>query len=314
MLALLVACAAIWWVYVNRQYVGDYIRFSSYQPTAEIARMAVRVGLTDAGKFRTYSAEPKIDDAEDFNQHCGAAGQEVNVLGCYTNETIYVFNVKNAQIDGIKEVTLVHEMLHAAYARLSVGERTAIDKAIDEYMGAHDDKALKDHMANYPTEDRYTELHSVLGTEYTGLPSPLEEHYGKLFSRSDVVALYNSYKQKFEDIEARADAIVIEGEALARDVTEQSAAYSAALNGLEAQIRGFNDRANTSGGFGSQAEFNGERAALIAESNRLEAMRVEINQKIDRYNALVDELKQLELQSKELNDSINSKLQAVPEL
>ncbi|MDR1032736.1 MAG: hypothetical protein LBL84_01845 [Candidatus Nomurabacteria bacterium] len=312
-LAVLV-CAGLWWSYANRQYLDDYVKFSAYQPTDEIEQMAERVGLTESGKFRTYSAAPEISQAAEFNEYCGSAEAETNVLGCYTGEKIYVFDVKSSELDGIKEVTLVHEMLHADYARQSGGERQELDKAIDQYVGAHGDKALEEHMSSYPAADKYTELHSVLGTEYSGLPDVLEKHYSALFSRAKVLALYDGYQQKFEEIQTRADEIVREGEALADDIKQQSAAYDTALDELNARIKSFNARAGTSGGFSSQAEFDAERASLVAESGRLEALRVEINQKIERYNVLAEELSQLELRNRELNDSLNSKLQEAPTL
>ena len=35
------------------------------------------------------------------------------VLGCYANREISIFNVTDQRLDGIREVTAAHEMLHA---------------------------------------------------------------------------------------------------------------------------------------------------------------------------------------------------------
>ncbi|GHU09493.1 hypothetical protein FACS189431_7640 [Alphaproteobacteria bacterium] len=303
----------LWAIFANRQYLLDYARYSAYTPSAEIEQLVARAGFTDDGKFRAYSAEPSLEGATEFNQHCDAAAVEVNVLGCYADDYIYIYKVENKELDGIEEVTLAHEMLHAAYARLDSSERSEIDALLDSYAKEHGDNSLKGHMENYPPEDRYTELHSVIGTEYSGLPSELETHYAKYYDRAKVLALYDGYQQKFDEIEARADEIIKEGEALAADITSQSESYAASLDELNAKIANFNRRAE-SGAFTSQTQFDYERAGLLAESSRLDALREEINQKIDRYNALRDELQQLETRNKELNDSINSKLDAAPSL
>ncbi|MDR0397872.1 MAG: hypothetical protein LBH36_01660 [Candidatus Nomurabacteria bacterium] len=305
LLVLFAVCVGFGAIYLNRQYISDYVRYRSFTPTSEIAQIAVRVGLTDDGRFRAYSAEPGIYKADEFNQFCGAAETEVNVLGCYTNDKIYIYDVSNAEISGIKEVTLVHEMLHADYARLGGGDLEAVNNALDGYAKQHAD-SLRGHMANYSAEDRYTELYSVLGTEYSGLPEHLETRYSKLFNRDAVLELYEGYIKKFNDIKERANEIVEEGNALATDITNQSAAYSEAVNQLNSEIDVLNGQIES--GNITRVEFENRQAAITAEVNRLSALRTEIEQKIERYNSLVAELEQLELQSKKLDDSINSKL------
>ncbi len=46
------------------------------------------------------------------------------ILGCYnpSSRDIYIYNVTNSELDGVKEVTAAHEMLHAAWERLSESE------------------------------------------------------------------------------------------------------------------------------------------------------------------------------------------------
>ncbi|MDR0591489.1 MAG: hypothetical protein LBG75_02980 [Candidatus Nomurabacteria bacterium] len=309
----IVLIAVIGLVVYYQQSIVDYAVYLAYKPTPEIERMVERIGFTGDGKFRLYSSEPSIEGSSSFNKDCEAVQSEVNVLGCYTNNRIYVYNVQSEELDGIKEVTLAHETLHAVYERLSDGERQKVDATIDTYYAAHKTPELEKYMSNYPAEDKYTELHSVLGTEVGDLPAELEEHYAKYFNRDKVLKLYDGYHQKFVEVKDRADQLVKEAEALAKDVEDQTTSYNSATSALSARISSFNARAS-GGDFSSQAQFDAERAGLVTESDRLEALRVEINQKIERYTAIQGELQELELRNKELNNSINSKLDSAPKV
>ena len=50
------------------------------------------------------------------------------MLGCYIlNKGIYVYDITDDRLAGVRQVTTAHEMLHAAYDRLSVKERAQVD-------------------------------------------------------------------------------------------------------------------------------------------------------------------------------------------
>ncbi len=80
------------------------------------------------------------------------------ILGCYVTQRIYIYDVKDAKLDGIREVTAAHEMLHAAYERMSSSEQTKVNALLEvEYEKLRNDKDLAERMAFYArTETRTT--------------------------------------------------------------------------------------------------------------------------------------------------------------
>jgi prefoldin subunit 5 len=302
-----------WWVFANQVFLVDWWRYRHFEPPAEIVAMAQRTELTDTGRFRAFSSEPALNDAAEFNANCPPKSADVNVLGCYDGRNIFIFRVTEPALDGIEEVTLVHEMLHAQYARLTNSKRDEINRWIDDYVAAHDTERMQSHMANYSEDDWHNELHSIIGTEYTDLSPELLDYYNTLFDYTKVLELFDGYHTAFAAISARAEAIHAEADALAQEINSQSTAFNSDTTTLNAAIEDFNRRAG-SGYFETIEDFNSERRALMIEQDRLEALRTAVNQKIERYNALAAELQQLQVRSQELNDSINSQLQAVPSL
>src|SRR5690606_3110987 len=124
----LLALAAI--VFLNRGFLSDQLLVWSYTPTVEIQSIVTRTTMTNHGKFMFYVGNPKIESAAEFNKNCSRKEQNVAVLGCYQG-SIHIYNVTDGRLDGIKEVTAAHEMLHAAYERLSDGQRQEVDALIE---------------------------------------------------------------------------------------------------------------------------------------------------------------------------------------
>ncbi|MFZ1458872.1 MAG: hypothetical protein WAT17_03250 [Candidatus Saccharimonadales bacterium] len=311
---LLALLAAAVWVMVNRQFVVDQLSVWDYKPTADVAAITERVAMTDEGTFYFYASHPKIDDREAFNQHCQQLVEKSAVLGCYASRQIYIFNITDARLYGIREVTAAHEMLHAAYDRLSVGERARIDALIEQQTQHITNPKLQARLDLYAkTEpgERLNELHSILGTEIGSLSSELESYYARYFvKRSDVVALSSKYEKVFDEIEQKQQSLVAEMNSLADQVATASSTYTNALATLQADITNFNRRAD-GGGFADQAAFTVERNRLVARQERLQADRDAINGQIDLYNQKKAELDALNTTAEGLQKSINST--ALPE-
>ena len=105
---------------VNRQQIIDEITLWQYQPSEQIATIASRAKMSDTGKRMFYISKPQIKSANEFNEDCRRVEKGNAILGCYNQSSgeIYVYDVTNPELDGVKEVTAAHEMLHAAWARL----------------------------------------------------------------------------------------------------------------------------------------------------------------------------------------------------
>jgi hypothetical protein len=296
------------------QIIKDQFLAWGFRPSAEVERLAERVGFTTAGKRIAWASQPELESGGVFNQNCSTAHIEANVLGCYDSYKIHLFDVKNAELNGIKEVTLAHETLHAVFERLSQSKRYDLCERINSVYSEIKTSQLESRLQNYSSSDRCNELHSILGTEYPAKSSELEDHYDDYFKdRQMVLALYESYDQKFSELKAEADKIEAQLVAINKRVSSNSGDYKAGVEDLNQRISRFNARAD-GGEFTNEEQFNAERAALLDRSSELEALRVKVNADIDKYNQLIKQYNALQVRAQKLDDSINSKLQDVPKL
>jgi uncharacterized coiled-coil DUF342 family protein len=305
-------------LWLNQQYVLDQISVWQYHPTSQIAQLADRAGMSSQGRFYFYASQPLIDGTQKFNQECESKEESTAILGCYTANHIYVYDVTDVRLDGIREVTASHEMLHAAYQRLSSSERDTVNGLVEaEYTKLLNDPQFKERMAYYArTEpgERDNELHSIIGTEVRNISSELAAHYQKYFAdRSKVLDLHDKYASVFQKIDTQAKQILAELDTLGKSIEAASITYNKEVAALNSDIESFNNRAQT-GAFSSQAQFNNERAALSARVTELGQHRDAINNDIQRYETLRTEYNQTASESKQLSDSINSKLAPAPSI
>ncbi len=315
---LLVSLGTAVLLLLNRQYIIDQISVFQFKPTDQIASIAKRAGMNGNGTFLFYAAHPAIEDATDFNQKCGQKEASTAILGCYNGQDIYIYNVTDERLDGIREVTAAHEMLHAAYARLSDSERNQLNTLLTaEYEKLKNDKDFAERMAFYDrTEpgERDNELHSIIGTEVGSIGGELEKYYQKYFQdRGAIVTLHQKYGAIFSDLQKRGDEISSELTSLGKSIEQNSLQYNADVTKLNQDIDSFNARAN-GGGFVTGAEFQAVRSELVARAGQLEVKRSAINVSITRYNQLRDELATVASESDALNRSINSSLAPAPSL
>jgi len=313
-LSLLVAVLLI----ANRQQVVDQITIWQFKPSQEISGFAEQSGMSNSGKFYYYASQPSLESTQDFNTKCGRTEASTAILGCYSSKRIYIYNVTDDRLDGIKAVTAAHEMLHAAYERLSDAERSRINSLLDaEYQKLKGDADLTERMAFYERTEpgqQNNELHSVLGAEIASLSPELEKYFSRYFSdRSKVTKLHDSYSSVFEGLQERAENLSTRLHDLGNQIEEGTAAYNAAVERLNEDIQQFNSRAG-SGGFDSEAQFESERSELIARTDQLERTRTDLNNTIQEYETLRAELSTIATQSEELNRSINSSLAPAPSL
>jgi hypothetical protein len=298
------------WLYLNRTYVLDQITVWRYEPSAVIKAIGSKVRFTDKGTFTFYATNPVVSSPSDFNTKCPRQEAGSPILGCYTSDDrIYVFDITNQQLDGMKEVTAAHEMLHAAWQRMSSEEQSRIGALLTAEYEKNTDSELKERMAYYQRNepDALTnELHSILGTEVEDLGSELESYYSQYFKdRQLILTLHQKYNDVYRGLYTRADSLYSSMQALSASIESRSSAYDSSVAELSADIDSFNARANN-GDFDSPAQFNAQRATLVSRSSQLEAERAEINTDIALYGSYYDEYQALSLQIEGLNNSIDS--------
>ena len=315
--AVLSVLAALF-LFINRQYVIDQVNVWQYKPTSDVMQLSERSGMNGQGQFYFYASSPSVESTQVFNDKCGRQEESTAILGCYTTQRIYIYDVKDAKLDGIREVTAAHEMLHAAYERMSDGERSKVNALLEaEYEKLKNDKDLSERMAFYARTEpgqRDNELHSVIGTEIASISPELETHYKKYFKdRQEVIALHDKYASVFLDLQRRSNELVSQLKSLGDSIEANTATYNADVGQLNRDIQSFNSRANN-GGFTSQAQFNAERRDLEARTAELNNERQQINANVVQYNTLRQELASIASESEALNRSIDSSLAPAPSL
>lgn len=301
---------------INKQYVIDQITVWQYQPTSEVLGLVEKAGMNSYGEFLYLASQPKLDATQDFNTECDRVENVTSILGCYSDYRIYIYDVTDSQLDGIREVTAAHETLHAAYIRMGDEEKNKVDDLLEaEYKKLEGDEKFADLMEFYDRSEpgqRYNELHSIIGVEVDGVSDELEVHYEKYFSdRHKVLALNTKYSSVFKELENRADELTAQLNELTSNISSMTDQYNADVTALNNDIISFNQRANA-GNFSSQWQFDSEKATLSARVAKLEAARSTINDSIAKYNELLAEYNSIASQSKKLNNSVDSTLAPAP--
>ena len=289
------------------EWIYDWYRGIIYQPSAEMATIRTKLKLTGQGEFIFNAAQPELNDAADFNENCRQDETEVAVLGCYTLGNIYVYDIKDTRLDGIRELTAAHELLHAFWAKMDNGERERLQPILNQVY-KNNLIILKDDIETYAESERLEEIFVRAGTEIKELPVELEEIYARVFESQDaVVDFYDNYSAVFREMKTRLENLADELESLKSQIDEKIHEYEVGVANLEKDIINFNSCAETVGCFQSNAEFYAQRNALIACESALNVLNDEVNVLIDNYNDKVNEYNSNALESRRLQNIINSK-------
>jgi hypothetical protein len=307
------------WLFFSYQHLIDQVVVAQFKPSPQVAQIADEIKFTEKGKFLYLASQPELSDRETFNKHCEKKTEQSVVLGCYIGpQHMYIYNITDPRLSGVRQVTAAHEMLHAAYDRLSYVDKKNVNKMIEvalpSVQKADPDLAgrLKLYDKTEPGE-RNNELHSILGTESGTLPPQLESYYSQYFiDRSIVTKLAAQYDKVFEDVKNQQDKLVADLDALATEINSLTEDYNTGTARLNNDIESFNQRADVEGEFASQSEFNLARAELLTRRNELEDQRALINNKVDQYETKRAQLDVVNVQVKELNSKIDSS--SVPSL
>jgi cell division septum initiation protein DivIVA len=304
--------------YLNKQYIIDRVVVWQFVPSDGVLDLVDRAGMNDNGKFLYLAGQPKVEEAKDFNGDCQRTETTTSILGCYNNGLIYIYNVTDPKLDGIREVTAAHETLHVAYARLSYDEKAKVDSLLElEYAKLSSDSVFRDKMAFYDRTEagqRDNELHSLIGTEVALINPELETYYSKYFSdRKKVVNLNTKYLDVFKTIQDKANALKIEMDAMSADIKSKTDKYNSDINILNNDIQAFNNMANNNS-FSSQQQFNDQRTALTDRTSSADLDRQRINDEISQYNSVLGQYNMLATQSHDLYKNIDSNLAPTPSI
>ena len=297
------------WAIFNRQFVFDQLTVWSYEPSSSVQLIDEQVGFTDRGRFVFFATKPVVAPQAEFNELCPR--QEIGnpILGCYTGaDRIFIYELTNEELAGMQEVTAVHEMLHAVWARHSDDERAQLEADLMSTYESMDNDELKSRMDYYQRTEPgqiANELHSILGTESADLSPKLEAYYAQYFDRKTVLSLYEKYRSVYKNLHDQVNEISTKMDSLANSIKSRSEIYANDVANLSETIAAFNEKA-ASGGFSSMSQFYAERNRLTALSGSLDVERESINDEIRQYNIYYDEYKVIAEQIDVLNQSIDS--------
>jgi hypothetical protein len=268
---------------LNYETLLNQYALATYHPTAQVTGFESRIGLTTPARAVLYRANPKFDQKAAFNTDCDTKPHELE-LGCYYHGRIYVLVIQNASLAQEMDVVSAHELLHVVWAQMSPRERASLTPELEQAYRGLNDKDLNERVAGYaqsePGEEA-NELHSILGTEFSGLSPVLEAHYAKYFSnRTQITAAHAAYQSVFDTRRTELErelASIRARKANLSNINRQLEAYKAS-----GQVQVYN--------------------ALVPEQNRLVDA---INKQIEAYRVGVEEYNELSksLDSQQITDT-----------
>ena len=281
----------------------DLVRNWSTNTSPEIEKLVVNLRLTSKGKFIFGAVDPQIEDATVFNSACTVSESSVSSLGCFDPNTqkIHIYNVESEELAGEIEATAAHELMHAAWERLSNFDRMKLEPyLLAVYNSEEYSEMLHKSTENYAPSDLLTELHSQIAERIKTLPAELENHYAAYFEDQDLIVSY------FESYYSMMEKLVEDADTLSKEIDEGRVALQTQADEYEKWLADYNTRVESFNVCArdpdcSLINFETRRDAFIAESKELdaayeayEAAREELNAKIDVYNSGVEHLKNLD--------------------
>ena len=296
--------AAVFVTLTHFQDIADWFKLRNYTPPAAVKAFTIADTMTPHAVHLFYINHPVVEsNVSTFRANCSIAEQTI-VLGCYKGNEygIEIYNVKDPRLNGVQQVTAAHEMLHAAYDRLSTKDRDSVDAMLQNYY-QHDltDQRIKDTINAYKkTEpnDVVNEMHSVFGTEVANLPAPLEQYYKQYFTnRAQVTNFAASYEGEFTKRKSQIDADDQQLSIMKTQINSEESSLQAQLAGLQA------DRASV--------ENSDSQTVVNAYNSRVNAYNAgvrKLQSDITTYNALVVARNVIAAELDSLQSSLDTRL------
>jgi len=312
-LLLFVGLLTAW---LNRYAIYDWWRLRGYQPSSQVAQLAVTDTMTTYARHMFYVNRPSVESKADFNQSCpNNGGEQTIVLGCYhASETgIFLYSVTDPKLNGVEQVTAAHETLHAIYERLSSKQRNYVDGLLEDYY-QHDlkDKRLLATIASYKkTEpnDVVNEMHSVFGTEAANLPPALETYYRQYFTNRKQIATYaQKYQQTFTNNQSLASKYLAQIKTFEQQLTGLKSQIDAEESRLRTEDQKIESERHTTTDVNA---FNAEVISYNAEVRTYRGLIQQYNNLIDEHNSLVSKYQAITVETNQLIQELDSRSASV---
>jgi hypothetical protein len=265
-------------IYVAENWRGwyDYYLYKNAPSGTFASQLADTLTLTESARPALFAARPEVDDKTTFNSACQPKGNLLE-LGCYKanglDEKIHLLKINDPSLITVTYVTGAHEYLHAVYSRLSATEKSRINSLLAKQLTLTHDKDLTERLQGYKKTEpgqELNELHSIFGSEFSGLTPDLEKYYNKYFLKRSIITTWQSQ-----------NTALIKGKGLA--LTRQKGVIESDLTYLES----LNKRMKNLLSARQYSDYN----ALVPTQNRLvrefNAEVTSYNQQVARYNDML---------------------------
>ncbi|HEU4914492.1 MAG TPA: hypothetical protein VFT16_03770 [Candidatus Saccharimonadales bacterium] len=312
LLVVLLAGNAIVWV--ERQNIADWWKLRNYTAPADIASLAAETTMSDYAKRMFYVNHPVLEDKQSFNDHCADKSEETAVLGCYhgNRQGIYLYAVTDSRLNGVRQVTAAHEMLHQAYDRLSAAEKERVAGLLNAfYNNQFQDENIKAKVDSYRRQgaDLDNEMHSIMATEVRDLTPELEEYYKQYFGdRAVIVGYSESYQAEFTRRKEQVTAYDAQLASFKSQIDSNKSDLKFRLRALEAKEKEINQDVSDRNQAEYQADVAGYNQMVETYNSELSATR----RLIAEYNDIVAARNEIAVQEQELQEALDSRLTETP--
>ena len=295
-------------VFSQFERIVDWWRLRNYTPPPRIAAVADKAAFTPYARRLFYVNHPTVISGTRFTEFCTIAAEKTIVLGCYHtgDRGIFLHEITDKRLDGVVETTASHEMLHAAYARLSSTERRRIDNIIQQYYDSRlaDERVRRTIDAYRATEPNElpNEMHSIFATEVRNLPAELETYYARYFTdRIQVVGLTEAYQAEFTLRRNTAADYDKQLTVLKQSIDNNQALLQTEHNTLSTEAKRLDTvRANV-----EAAEYNRQIISYNAQVRDYNALLETTKSQIEQYNSIVEKRNALALETQNLVKALN---------
>ncbi len=294
----------------------------------EIERLATVTAMTPEAEQIFYRQTPAIEPKPVFFKSCQKATSKTDekliAFGCYVSNgrsgKISLQAVADPRFQGIIEVAAAHEMLHAAFERLSPEERDALAPRLKKAALRVKDRRLASVLKQYAATDNklfVNELHSHLGTELDDLgDAELERHYQRYFrDRHQVVAFAQQSQAAFKTLDDKSDHLKSEIESLEANLKQTKQTIKADEQDLESSQQNLDTLHADLISFKEQAEQSYQQGTgspgLVTQ---FEQMRSRYNEQVREHNERVQQHRTQISEFKTQIDHYKQKVNAYNEL
>jgi hypothetical protein len=295
----------------QREDIADWVRLRNYDPPKDIAALTTDASMTDYARHLFYINRPSLETKENFNMHCSDESKETAVLGCFrgNRQGIYIYAVTDSRLEGVRQVTAAHEMLHQAYERLSTKERDRVNHLLEDYYkNSLTDETVKTKLDSYkkqPGTVLVNEMHSIFGTEVRTLPTELEDYYRQYFNdRTQVVNDREAYQGEFTRRQQLVEQYDRQLAQLKKDISDNRNTLNQEMDFLTDKEKEINQDINGS----NQPAYESDVQEYNTTVARYNTLLVSTRNLIAQHNDIVNKRNDIAVQEQELQQALDSRL------